>query len=250
MNLNAITVCGDVQATRVYSLRGRLDKMQNRKSYGISLCESGQITYIQNGREYISNSDTAVILPKGASYCIQRDKTGYFPLINFDCLEPFCERITTIPIGDAENLIKDFERINKLLCFENNRANILSIFYGILHKLSDDNIPYELKNAISLIKNNYYDPELTNERLARECKISEVYFRKLFTKYFGNSPKQYIIDMRIQRAKQLLSEGILSIAAISEKCGFTNPYHFSRIFKQHTGKTPSEYKMQNLVYKI
>ena len=62
-------------------------------------------------------------------------------------------------------------------------------------------VPRELRPAMRLIKNDFCDPSLTNARLSAECNISEVYFRKLFTKHFGFSPKQFIIDMRIQKAK-------------------------------------------------
>ena len=71
-----------------------------------------------------------------------------------------------------------------------------------------------------------------------------------FIKHFGTSPKQFIIDLRIQRAKQMLAEGALSVSIISEKCGFSNPYHFCRLFKQRVGITPSEYRKANLIYEI
>ena len=250
MELKNITVTEISAVVTVCSEKGRRDRMDNRKFYGLSLCVDGQITYIQNGKEYISDNGCAVILPKGGTYFIKRDKSGAFPLINFDCLEPLCDTITVIPVRNAEELIADYERMKKLFCFDGNRAQIFSIFYGMLHKLCTDGIPHELKGAMRLIKYDYCDASLTNAKLAAECNISEVYFRKLFTKHFGVSPKQYIIDLRIQKAKQLLAEGAMSASAISNECGFSNPYHFCRLFKQHTGSTPTEYRKANLIYKI
>ena len=250
MNFENITVTDISGVVTVYSEKGKCDRMIDRKSYGLSLCSEGQITYIQNGKEYVSDKDTAVILPKGGTYFIKRNKTGHFPVINFDCLEFLGDRITVIPIQNANQLLADYERIKKLFYFHGNRAQIFSIFYDMLNKLSSDDIPYELKAAMRLIKNKFCDASLTNAKLSAECNISEVYFRKLFTKHFGISPKQFIIDIRVQTAKQLLAEGVLSVSAISEKCGFSNSYHFCRIFKQHTGKTPSEYRKANLIYEI
>ena len=250
MELKNITVTEISNVITVYSENGRRDKMTDRRSYGLSFCKEGQVTYIQDGCEYVSNRDCAVILPKGGTYLIKRDKTGAFPLINFDCLDFLCDTVTVIPIQNTEELIADYERMKKLFCFDDNRTQIFSIFYGILHKLCSDNIPRELFGAVRLINSDYCDSSLTNTRLADECNISEVYFRKLFTKHFGISPKQFIIDVRIQKAKQLLAEGSLSISHISEKCGFSNPYHFCRLFKQHTGITPSEYRKENLIYEI
>ncbi|MBQ4353628.1 MAG: helix-turn-helix transcriptional regulator [Clostridia bacterium] len=224
--------------------------MTNRNTYGLSFCRDGQITYIQDGAAYVSNKNCAVILPKGGTYFIKRDKTGTFPVINFDCLDFLCDTVTIVPVRNAEELTADYERMKKLFCFDGNRAQIFSIFYSMLHKLCSDDIPHELRGAVRLIRDDCCDVSLTNARLARECNISEVYFRKLFTKHFGISPKQYIIDLRIQKAKQMLAEGGMSVSVILEKCGFSNPYHFCRLFKQRVGITPSEYRKANLTYEI
>ena len=248
--LNKINVKNVVNAVTVFSPKGRCEKMKDRIWYGISFCTEGQITYIQNGIEYVSNKDCAIILPKGGTYFIKRDKTGSFPVINFDCLDLLCDTLTVIPIQNAEQLIAEYKRLEKLFLFDGSRAQIFSIFYGILHELASDNIPWQLRGAMQLIRSNYRDTSLSNKDLAAECHMSEVYFRKLFKKHFGCSPKQYIIGIRMQKAKQLLSEGGLSVAAISEKCGFSNTYHFCRLFKQHAGVSPSVYRKENQIYEI
>lgn len=97
---------------------------------------------------------------------------------------------------------------------------------------------------------NFFSADITNKELANICNISEVYFRKLFAKVYGVSPHQYIISARINKAKQLLSEGLFKINAIAEMCGFSSTYHFCRIFKQKTGITPTEYMKQNKILKI
>lgn len=250
MDLKNIVITKILEACTVYSPNGRSEQMQNRKSYALTLCVNGQITYVQNGIKYISQPNTAVILPKGGNYLIRGDKAGFFPVINFECFEFLCDTIMVIPIQNAEQFIADFEEIKKLICFEGNHARIFSIFYGMLHRLSSDKLPTLLENAIRVIGNEYGNPTLTNAQIANACQISEVYLRKLFSQYLATSPKQYIIDLRLQRAKQLLSEGALNVMNISESCGFSNPYHFCRIFKRHTGVTPSEYRKENIIYRI
>lgn len=250
MEFKNITVTEINRVITVYSEKGKCNSITDRKSYGLSFCKSGQITYIQNGREYVSNKSCAIILPKGGTYSIKGDIAGEFSVINFDCLEFLCDTISVIPIQNAEELIADYELMKKLICFDENRAQIFSIFYGILHKLSSNKIPRELIGAVRLIHSDYYDTSLTNAKLAAKCNISEVYFRKLFTKHFAISPKQFIVDLRIKKAKQLLTEGVLSVSYISEKCGFSNTYHFCRLFKEHTGTTPTEYRKEHLIYKI
>ena len=250
MDLRNAVITEVLDTYSLYSLKGRFERMQNRKCFGLSLCSDGQITYIQDGKEYISNKDTAVILPKGGNYYIRGDKTGFFAVIDFDCVDVLCDTVTVIQAKNTEELFADYENIKKLLCFEGNKARIFSIFYDMLHKLSRNSTPPLLSPAIKMIRSDYNNTNLTNEVLAKACNLSEVYFRKLFVMNYKSSPHQYIIEIRLQKAKQLLSEGALSVTQIAEVCGFSNPYHFCRLFKKHTGSSPSEYKRNNLILKI
>lgn len=104
--------------------------------------------------------------------------------------------------------------------------------------------------AIAYLEKHYSDSDLSLSKLSSICNISEVYFRKLFTEKYKISPKQYIINVRIIKAKQLLTEGIIKINKVAGECGFSNQYHFCRILKKKTGLTPTEYMKRNRIYKI
>lgn len=246
-------VVTDIQGVfTVSSPKGRLDKTHNRPCYGLSFCIEGQITYIHNGKKFVSDPDHAIILPKGQSYTIHGDKKGIFPVINFDCLHFPHDTFIVLPIRNLDSYIRDYEQIKNLILFERNRAKIISIFYDMMHRLYSFN-RWEadvLFPAMMYLEKHYSSPELTNTVLAGQCNISEVYFRKLFAKMYGITPKQYIIDTRINKAKHLLTDGILRVNAVSEECGFSNPYHFCRVFKQKTGLTPTEFMKQNRIYKM
>ena len=106
--------------------------------------------------------------------------------------------------------------------------------------------PYVLKGkspiqSIKYIKNNISNTALSNSLIAQNLGISEVYFRKLFLAKYGTTPKQYILDIRIQKAKQPLRDRKYKITSVSDECGFSSQYHFCRIFKEKTGYTPSDY---------
>ena len=138
-----------------------------------------------------------------------------------------------------------------LSLFEENRAKMMSVFYNILHRLStESSVHNAILPGLRYIESSYQNPKLSNAELAEKCNISEVYFRKIFTETYKTTPKQFIVEIRINKAKQLLSDGFLYIGAVAEECGFSNQYHFSRLFKEKTGLTPTEYIKRNRVYKI
>ena len=249
--LNKITITDIKELFTVTSLRGRSEEIHNRESYGLSFCTEGRITYTLGGKQAVSDENHAVILPKGQSYSLHGDKTGIFAVINFDCNDSLCDNVISIPIQNPETYIKDFEKMKALSLFEENRAKMMSVFYNILHRLStESSVRNVILPAIKHIESNYQNPKLSNVELAQKCNISEVYFRKVFTEVYKTTPKQFIMDVRIDKAKQLLSDGFLRVGAVAEQCGFSNQYHFCRLFKEKTGITPTEYMKQNRIYKI
>jgi len=235
----------------VSSPKGRYEKINNRHSYALTFCISGQITYTHNGRKVISDREHAVFLPQGESYHLHGDRSGDFPVINFYCQNRICDTVERVYIGNPDTYITEYERMKQLSLFDGSRAMLLSIFYGMLHRMkTHTDTDAVLEPAMKYIEANFTDRMLDNEQLAGLCGISEVYFRRLFTERFGTTPRQYIIDVRINRAKQLLCEGKLKVSAVSEACGFGDPYHFCRMFKQKTGIPPSEYMIKNTINTI
>lgn len=249
--LNKITVTDIKGLFTVSSPKGRNEVIKNRNSYGLSFCSAGMITYEMNGKQAVSDGCHAVILPKGQNYSLYGNKSGIFPVINFDCKEFLCDEVISLPILRSDTYIKDFEKMKALSLFEENRAEIMSVFYSILHRLSlESTVRNVIIPAIKYIESNYKNPKLSNAELAEKCNISEVYFRRVFAESYKTTPKQFVVDIRINKAKQLLSDGLLKVGSVAEQCGFSNQYHFCRLFKEKTGVTPTEYMKQNRTYKI
>jgi AraC-like DNA-binding protein len=71
--------------------------------------------------------------------------------------------------------------------------------------------------------------------------MSTVYFRELFHKVYGVSPMNYIQNLRIRRAKEMLRSDYSSITDIAFALGYNNIYEFSKAFKKHTGVPPTKY---------
>ncbi|MEM9509686.1 MAG: AraC family transcriptional regulator [Cyanobacteria bacterium P01_E01_bin.35] len=80
------------------------------------------------------------------------------------------------------------------------------------------------------------------EDLANYIGISKFHFSRLFKKSLGLSPHKYVIQQRIERAKQLLNRDDRSIADIALECGFNSHAHLNKYFRDYTGMTPKAYR--------
>lgn len=75
--------------------------------------------------------------------------------------------------------------------------------------------------------------------------LNEKYFTTRFTKSAGMTFRDYVTELRLDRAKQLINTTDLRMYEISERIGYNNVEHFTRMFKKKYGISPSDYKKQN-----
>lgn len=247
------TIITDVEPPRVvHANKNRQVQITTRRTYGLSLCRSGQITYTMNGKNFVSTPDNAILLPKGGTYTLFTNKEGFFPLIDFDCKDLDLNEITVIKLKTPASALKKYDALSNISLYKKNKLEMLSAFYSLLCELSLQNSPKDslLWPVIEYISKNISNPSLSNTELANQLGISEVYLRKLFNSHYKTTPKQYVLECRLKKAQQMLVETPFSITAIAEECGFSSLYHFCRLFKAKTGMTPTEYTNQNKLYYI
>ena len=89
---------------------------------------------------------------------------------------------------------------------------------------------------------NHYGENIQIGDIAEYVSLSRYYFTRLFRKETGRTPNEYLADVRINAAKEMLTERILSVAEIAEQCGFANTSHFTRFFREKTGQTPAAFR--------
>ncbi|NET31843.1 MAG: helix-turn-helix domain-containing protein [Cyanothece sp. SIO1E1] len=107
---------------------------------------------------------------------------------------------------------------------------------------SKDELPRAmLRKAIEYINMNL-NQDLTLPVIAEQVGMSQYYFCRLFKESMSITPHQYVIQQRVERAKQLLKQRELSIADIAFQCGFSHQSHLTRHFRQNTGMTPKIYR--------
>ena len=165
----------------------------------------------------------------------------------------------------AEFMLKDSYGLNEELKgqFQNyysnlknlNAARSVDVCYKILGKAIEvrretagkDETRYfkeYMSEAIAYIEENLNDEELSIVQVATQVYLNPVYFGRVFKNTFQMTFKKYLLQRRMEKAKELLENGDHSIGTICEQVGISNPSYFSHLFKQYTGKLPSEYKRE------
>lgn len=99
----------------------------------------------------------------------------------------------------------------------------------------------EAERAIHYFNENY-NGDINIEEYAARRHMSACWFIKCFKEVAGVTPMQYVVSLRINNAMQLLDDTNYSIAEAAEAVGYDNALYFSRLFKRHTGMSPSEYR--------
>ena len=100
---------------------------------------------------------------------------------------------------------------------------------------------YVIKTALKYMCNNYAS-KMSLMDVAEQCYISNWHLSKLLNQYTGKGFFEIINVIRIDKAKELLKTSALKVQEISEQIGFQDVTHFSRIFKNHVGLSPKDYR--------
>ena len=101
----------------------------------------------------------------------------------------------------------------------------------------------KLLNAVSIMEENLEEP-LSQKELAFKSNISLRQLERLFKKYISNTPNQYYLKLRLERAQNLLMQTSMSILSVALASGFTSSSHFSKCYKVRFGISPRDTRFQ------
>ena len=89
--------------------------------------------------------------------------------------------------------------------------------------------------------NKHLTEQVTMEEICHEFYISRSTLQTLFKTHLNTSPKNYLLNIKLQKSKELIRENQYTISEIAYKLGFSSIHYFSRLFKKYFNTTPSAY---------
>ncbi len=136
------------------------------------------------------------------------------------------------------------KQIDSLIRSQNKLKEIYSKKYvAEPSKITISSVDEDLiRKAVSFIEKNFENEDYGVDDFVSDMAIGRTRLYQKITDLTGMSIKEFILDIRLKRAGQLLKESEYTIAEISTMTGFTNPKYFSVCFKRHFGQTPTEFK--------
>ena len=234
----------------LYNPENTKQKRNNRQRWAVVIKYEGETVYISNGKQFLSDINHMVVLPKGCSYDWQCTKSGHFSIIEFESELAFHEPIA-FSVKSGETMLKMFKTLEYKRNLKSPMVELESIrdTYSVLLALtqaaSEHYIPSEKQQKITPVLeyiSQHYHENITNDCLAEISGISTVYFRKLFSSVMGVSPIVYARRLRIEKAKEMLRSDYGTLSDVAQSLGYASLYDFSRDFKKHTGTSPSRYE--------
>ncbi|MCD9021510.1 response regulator [Cohnella silvisoli] len=153
---------------------------------------------------------------------------------------------------DPETVFEDefflYTQVNEL---ESLDATV-SWFQALIERCFDSISRLSLRSTKKLMDlakaymTNHYHSDISLDQVATHLHISSEYLSREFKKETGINFLDYLIQLRISKAKQYLLEGTRKTNEIARLVGFNDEKYFSKVFKRHTGFTPSEYKFRTI----
>jgi len=134
--------------------------------------------------------------------------------------------------------VKSVEQLREQAC------KIISV--GLSYRDSQPNHQHAhlIRHAKEYIEQHYADPNLSLNELAAQANLSASHFSVVFSQETHQTFKEYLTEIRMTRAKELLRMTMLRSADIAYRVGYNDPHYFSSVFKKYTGLSPTEFRSQ------
>ena len=248
-----VNCCGEA-VMRAEWAHGRVGR---RNDFYLLYSLGGDIVGQIDGKSVTIGSGDAVCMRPGTEYSFGSryplDEWTHYYWIHFTGYE--AERAllrsglslnTVHSLGNCEEAFAYYEKLFSEFRtqgedFEYAAAVQLRYLLYVFGRAAKENAVGRLDRSIRYI-HTHLRYELTVESLAAMEFLGVSRYREVFKSITGVAPNEYITRLRIERAKDLLSQNDSTVSAVAEAVGYSNRHYFQRLFKKYTDKTPGDFR--------
>lgn len=236
----------------------------------------GQGSIVIGGQRYVLEKEQLYLIPPGTRHVISKDDPDNIPKfhdIKFEILDSqLADAVRQLGTRVRLKHYEWFSRLFDDLLEESNQKNpfyyplINATFFSTLVQIIRDahesgpgdrgatnlfdlSVPetYEglaIQDVLQYIRDHYARP-ISLDRLAKLAAVNKTKLITVFKELLGTTPLQYINQLRLQKAKELLINTDINISEVARVAGFRSIHYFSRIFKDKVHCSPKEFRSQN-----
>lgn len=231
---------------------------ENASILNVEYVIAGEGTVILEGKQYRAGEGDIYLLPPGRDHHYYSDAHNPWIKIWFTAMGPLINQLLDIynprqlPLFPAAGGSEYFEQIHAVgrdstlsgtekhdraaLVFHQLMQYLYRRFYQSEQRISDETI--RMKDYIQ----SHIARPITLRELGDAVFLSESQIIRIFKKDLGVTPYDYILDLKLLRAKTLLQNTALRVRDVAFSLGFHDEHYFSYLFRQKTGKTPTAYR--------
>lgn len=230
-----------------------------RPIYYLHLVTSGEATLKFSGKQYPLKEGTLFFFFSGVPYEIEGDENFRYTYVSFMGAN-VPEFLAEMGITVENSVFQGYSHLKELwlssiVRVNNVNANILteSVLLNTLSYIANNKEKTEpnknsenlLSVIVDYVDTHYREKELSLKKVAKIFAYTEKYLSHFFKSKMGTGFNEYVNNLRLQNALNLIDEGNKSVTEIASKCGFSDPLYFSKCFKRKMGKSPTEYIKNN-----
>ncbi|MCM4151735.1 hybrid sensor histidine kinase/response regulator [Arenibacter sp. N53] len=256
-----VSEVGSEEVATAYTLLIVEDNGELRSYLRNELKNQYKILLAKNGKEGLELAKSAlpdiiisdVIMPEmdGFEFCkkIKGDiRTSHIPLLMLTAKARIDDRMEGIETGADAYMVKPFDlRLLKLRLSQlvTSRQLIFNKYFSVISDVPVNKNTTSLdkdfiEKVLNYINKNLDDPDLSVEALASHLNLSRSQFYRKIKALTNQTANEFLRNIRIERAKQIIENGNTNISEVCYKVGFSTPSYFTKCFKEHFGILPTE----------
>jgi len=230
-------------------------------SYQIAFLYGGEQFLTFRRKEYLMNAGSAYFINCREPYRVDGSGYGHSAFIHFDCakaahyFDQFYTANNNSPVLHISAPCFIEQSIMQLLALYKDGTTAEASYQGIeiiislmtqmlmtvFPKHDNEHFSECVTKTLNYLCANYSKKILLND-LAQETHMSKFHLSRLFRQATGASPIEYLMRVRINKAKELLRQTTYTVSQVSEKIGMENTSYFIKFFRRHEKMSPGEYR--------